>query len=132
MSQSPYLDILRAITTEAVTSETPWDIVEILNGGVWEKCQMMPNLSYPNKFRIKPKNITVNGYEVEAGLTSLECLDKNDVIYFPAFNEDLYDCCYPDSYTAVPLFHFGIAYTTEQGAINRAKAMLGFNPNLGV
>ena len=130
--KSPYFEFISAIAKRAGVSATPWDILEYydVTEECWIKCSFMPSFEIPNQpYRIASKVIDVNEFKVADGLYEIPD-DVNAVYYYPCFSEeDFYACCYSDWSGAPMLLKLGLMYLTETGAVDRAKAMLGIDPN---
>jgi hypothetical protein len=81
----------------------------------------------------KPKMIMCNGFEVANGDRDFKYFEEfkdGEEYYFPCVSNRLF---YEDGkFTGHPydleIVNKGIAYRTKEGAISRAKAMLGINP----
>jgi hypothetical protein len=74
------------------------------------------------------KTIMVNGFEVLDGDTDLQ---QHDQCYLPNFYSDDYVSDYwVEDVDNEKMLGLGILYRSKVSAVNRAKAMLGINPNV--
>lgn len=83
-------------------------------------------------YKIKPKTITVNGFEILAPVR-VE-LNDNEYYYIPSptnFNKDVFSECFVwDSDNSDKMFlERGLIHLTKENATAHAKAMLGIDPN---
>ena len=101
------------------------------SGGEWED-KLSGKLFADGSYRIKPKTINVNGFEIVAGESEPPEYDcryftpyLQDTDLFTAHKWDITD--YIDKH----LLKHGLVHLTEENAIAHAKAMLGIDPKSG-
>ena len=99
------------------------------SNGEWVKKHKTCGFEFGYKYRIKPRTITVNGFEVPEPMRGNP--KKGSTYYVPSPS----DCCMfftvewcnddDDNYW----LSIGLCHATQESAIAHAKAMLGIDPN---
>lgn len=81
------------------------------------------------KYRVKPKTILVNGFEVPEPMR--EAPNDGVKYFFPnlSYNDYFWSHEWGNDGVDVRMLERGICHTTKEAAIAHAKAMLGINPN---
>lgn len=128
----PYAEILRAIADgERI------QIIPLVSEGRWEDRTAEQALEIlhcgrlaPTRMRVKPRTLTINGYEVPEPLREMP--PEGATVYWPGFGPDSGDDnteranvgYYP---TMLPdLLDKGLLHLTRQAAIAHAKALVSF------
>lgn len=120
----------------ALTSKTPWTHIQMLIAdGIWITCERDPDWVEDISYRLKPKTITINGYEVpeplrvapeEETIVYIPSLATKDWGDAPAYNTDSFTISHPIPYRFKVLLMEGICHLTQEAAELHAKALLSF------
>lgn len=112
-----------------VTAQANGEVIQMYVDDEWYDCMVPTAFVDGCKYRVKPKTILVNGFEVPEPMR--ETLQNNDV-YFIAnpVRDEFFEYCYcgGDMYDDLWLSR-GLCHSTKEAAIAHAKAMLGIDPN---
>lgn len=87
------------------------------------------SLRADTKYRIKPRTITVNGFEVPEPMRIKPDEGFEYFVSTPSDSEMFYVATWDDDIHDERWFYRGLCHTTEEAAIAHAKAMLGIDPN---
>ena len=114
-----------------VTAQANGEVIQMYVGDHWSDCVEPTAFVNGCKYRIKPKTILVNGFEVPEPMREAP---KNGNKYFtPSLMAKEFNCGATWSSDSVDkgFFGRGICHTTKEAAIAHAKAMLGIDPKDG-
>ena len=100
------------------------------SGGEWED-KLSGKLFADGSYRIKPKTINVNGFEIAAGEKG--GLKDGDLYFVPCphFESRFVSSIWRDFKSGNHLLKDGLVHLTKENAIAHAKAMLGIDPKTG-
>lgn len=127
MKPHKHAAIIKAYADWAQVSETPWDIFQFqTTTGLWIDFTCEPRFFPCEDYRIKPRTININGFEVPEPVS--EALE-NHTEYFKVelgYDElcDNYMWCGDAS--DEHWLHLGIIHLTKEAAQFHAKALLSF------
>ena len=112
-----------------VTAQANGEVIQMYVCGKWHDCIAPTAFIDGCKYRVKPKTILVNGFEVPEPMREAP---NDDVKYFiPSLRDDEFVDChdwYGDSYDKRWLSR-GMIHLNKDAAIAHAKSMLGIDPN---
>lgn len=132
-TQHPYANILRAI---ADGEEIEWQ----RSNGCWEYqgldqtfAEIANNAYSPDRYRVKPKTITINGFEVPEPLREMPSPDTQ--VFWPSFwpnasdakTESCFISYHPE--TVAVLLRCGLLHSTEKAASAHALALISLTKN---
>lgn len=114
-----------------VTAQANGEVIQMYVGDEWSDCKEPTAFVDGCKYRIKPKTILVNGFEVPEPMR--EKPKNGDKYFTPSLIANEFNCEAIWSSDSVDkgLFGRGICHTTKEAAIAHAKAMLGIDPKDG-
>lgn len=112
-----------------VTAQANGEVIQMYVCGKWHDCMNPTAFVYGCKYRVKPKMILVNGFEVPEPMS--EEINKGEWYYAASvlssrFYEKL---CWSGDSTDYNCLSRGIIHLNKDAAISHAKAMLGIDPN---
>lgn len=132
-TQHQYANILRAI---ADGEEIEWQ----RSNGCWEYqgldqtfAEIANNAYSPNRYRVKPKTITINGFEVPEPLRQMPPPDTE--VFWPSFGPNASDAntesCGADFYpvTLANLLENCLLHSTQEAASAHALALISLTKN---
>lgn len=103
--------------------------IEYLHQGKFWSTKVFPTLEYETEYRIKPKTIKVNGFDVPEPVRNP--LNKGDMYYMPnTYSERFYrKFTWMNDMDDKRSLERNLIHMTEKAAVAHAKAMLGIDPN---
>lgn len=114
-----------------VTAQANGEVIQMYVHGKWSEC--MEPIAFINgcKYRVKPKTILVNGFEVPEPMR--EAPNDGVKYFFPnlSYNDYFWSYGWDNDDVDVRMLERGLCHTTKEAAIAHAKAMLGINPKDG-
>jgi hypothetical protein len=116
--------LMMAVAEEAKVSETPWDIIQYLNDdGAWHDQTRIPGFYNNIEYRIKPRTININGYEVPEPLRSFKDVDCVFVVDVVSGDIEIWNCNFK---ALEDQLSNGVIQETSKGAEQYLKAILSF------
>lgn len=116
-----------------VTAQASGEVIQVYveQNGKWYDCKEPTAFVDGCKYRIKPKTILVNGFEVPEPMMVKP--DDGAVYYIvdPTLEIFANKFVWHDEERESKWLSRGICHTTKEAAIAHAKAMLGINPKDG-
>lgn len=112
-----------------VTAQANGEVIQMYVGDEWSDCNEPTAFVDGCKYRIKPKTIMVNGFEVPEPMR--EDLNNFERYFTPSVGSDSlcnHHSWESDGYDKRHLSR-GLIHLTKEAAIAHAKAMLGIDPN---
>lgn len=127
MKPHKHAAVIKAYAERAQESETPWDILQIQTAtGLWIDATCEHGFFPCDEYRIKPRTININGFEVpEPALEPLEDgkkFFKIDLEHDELCDEYMWQSDHFDSHW----LSLGIIHLTREAAQLHAKALLSF------
>lgn len=112
-----------------VTAQANGEVIQMYVFGKWSDCMEPTAFVDGCKYRVKPKTILVNGFEVPEPMR--EEPELNDSYFTPQpVAEDMFFTARWTNHKIDSIrLSRGICHTTKEAAIAHAKAMLGIDPN---
>lgn len=112
-----------------VTAQANGEVLQMYVYGKWSDCMEPIAFIDGCKYRVKPKTILVNGFEVPEPMR--EEPNQGEGYYYASISVGaLYGFAAWTKHEADLIrLTRGICHTTKEAAIAHAKAMLGINPN---
>jgi len=114
-----------------VTAQANGEVIQMYVGDEWYDCMVPTAFVDGCKYRVKPKTILVNGFEVPEPMR--EAPDDGAKYFIPSINNDCfvgYHNFHGDRCDKRWLSR-GLVHSTKSAAIAHAKAMLGIDPKDG-
>lgn len=112
-----------------VTAQANGEVIQMYVGGKWYDCMEPTAFVDGCKYRVKPKMILVNGFEVPEPMREVPEHDQ-DYFYPIVSSGDFYGSETWTNHKADRMaLGRGLCHTTKEAAITHAKAMLGIDPN---
>lgn len=112
-----------------VTAQANGEVIQMYVGDEWYDCMAPTAFVDGLKYRVKPKTILVNGFEVPEPMREAP---KNGNKYFThSLMAKEFNCgaTWENDGVDVRMLERGLCHTTKEAAIAHAKAMLGIDPN---
>lgn len=112
-----------------VTAQANGEIIQMYVGDHWSDCVEPTAFVNGCKYRVKPKMILVNGFEVPEPMR-VKTTCKTEYFVASVRNDGYFEqYCWFDDSSDKKWLSRGICHTTKEAAIAHAKAMLGIDPN---
>lgn len=112
-----------------VTAQANGEVIQMYVCDEWSDCKEPTAFVDGCKYRVKPKTILVNGFEVPEPMRVIPPI--RDEFYLAATTINEFNICL--NWTGFPSDELwlsrGLCHTTKEAAIAHAKAMLGIDPN---
>lgn len=125
-----HADLYMDFALEAQTNDKPWLAFEWYSDGnaMWYPCNEYICFDKDTEFRIKPKTININGFEVPEHVNVQLAL--NTIYFWPTlgvYDTDLWDSSiWNDDPLDKRLLKKGLVYLSQEAAEIHAKALLSF------
>lgn len=112
-----------------VTAQANSEVIQMYVGDEWYDCMAPTAFVDGCKYRIKPRTIIVNGFEVPAPMR--EAPNDGVKYFFPnlSYNDYFWSHEWENDRVDVRVLERGLCHTTKEAAIAHAKAMLGISPH---
>lgn len=112
-----------------VTAQANGEVIQMYVGDEWSDCMEPTAFVDGCKYRVKPKTILVNGFEVPEPMR--EAPNDGVKYFFPnlSYNDYFWRHEWENDRVDVRVLERGLCHSTKEAAIAHAKAMLGIDPN---
>lgn len=112
-----------------VTAQANGEVIQMYVDDEWYDCMVPTAFVDGCKYRVKPKTILVNGFEVPEPMR--EAPNDGVKYFFPnlSYNGYFWSHEWENDGVDVRMLSRGLIHLTKEAAIAHAKAMLGINPN---
>lgn len=113
-----------------VTAQANGEVIQMyVETHGWIDCKEPTAFVNGCKYRIKPKMILVNGFEVSEPMREAVDYGKSVFVSAPSESSLYSQKTWQDTGYHYKLLHRGLCHSTKEAAIAHAKAMLGIDPN---
>lgn len=112
-----------------VTAQANGEVIQMYVGDHWSDCVEPTAFVNGCEYRVKPKTILVNGFEVPEPMREAPCI--NDEYFTPQTGYEIFYCKnkWRNDKFDQRFLSRGLMHLSESAAIAHAKAMLGVDPN---
>lgn len=123
INSHPHADLILKYAMIAQYDAEPWLHFDIKYNGKWVDLQFPPIFDSDSEYRLKPRTININGFEVPEPLRSVPAHGK------PYFIPDMIDVLdihwnnHPDEYQ---MLKAGVIHLTREAAEKHLEALLSF------
>lgn len=112
-----------------VTAQANGEVIQMYVGDEWSDCKAPTAFVDGCKYRVKPKTILVNGFEVPEPMREVPELNYSYFTPQPVAEDMFFTARWTNHKIDSIRLGRGICHDTIGSAIAHAKAMLGIDPN---